>query len=445
MTTGLPSVVRRPSSAVGPGLSADREDRQRGSPSAGLYYGWIMLGAVMLMSFSSAGARFSFGVFVQPIEAELGWTLAQLSGAAALNLLVAGLLRPVAGFLADRVGSRAVALGGLSVAGLALVLASLSRELWQFYLAYGVLLSVGYACASPVTTTTLISNWFVARRALALSIGSTGSALGELVIVPLAAVIVAAVGWQMAFRAMAGFIALVVLPLGLLLIRNHPRDIGLQPLGGTPRSARGDTLEGRPALSLEQALRLGDFWRLGFGFLVCGFTMSFASTHFVPFAMEMEFESMTAAGALGLVGGFSILGSLATGALADRLGRKNVLATVYLLRGASFFVLLHAHHNPFALYLGAFLLGVSWTATTPLTSSITADRCGLTSLGTIFGTMFTVMPIGSAIGAGLSGLLHDLSGGYEWSLIMSGVAGLLAAAVVAAVREPRPQPAPVQR
>src|SRR5205085_5261429 len=153
-------------------------------------------------------------------------------------------------------------------------------------------------------------------------------------------------------------------------------------------------------------MKQGDFWRLSFGFLVCGFTMSFASTHFVPFAMEMDFEPVVAAGALGLVGGFGILGSLGSGFLADRLGRKNVLATVYFLRGSAFVVLMYAHHNPLALYLGALLLGISWTSTTPLTSSITADRCGLTSLGTIFGTMWTVMPIGSALGASLAGKLH---------------------------------------
>ena len=409
-----------------------------------LFYGWIMLTAVMLMSFSSAGARFSFGVFVAPMQRDLGWSLAELSGAAALNLLVAGLLRPVAGILADRISSRAVALTGLGVAAVALVLTSMVRELWQFYAAYGVLLSIGYAFASPVTVTTLVSNWFVERRALALSIGSMGSAIGELIIVPIAAVMVVLLGWQPTFQAMALFIVLVVLPVGLLLVRDHPRQLGLQPLGGGV-GGRGDSKADRPGINLREAVRLGDFWRLGFGFLVCGFTMSFASTHFVPFAMEMDFEPMVAAGALGLVGGFSILGSLVTGLLADRVGRKSVLSVVYFLRGMAFVALMYAHHNPVALYGGAFLLGISWTSTTPLTASITADRCGLRHLGSIFGTMFTVMPIGSALGAALSGWLHDLSGGYAWSLVMSGTAGLLAAFVVAGVKESRPAAGPTAR
>jgi len=97
-----------------------------------LFYGWIMLVAVMLMTFSSAGARFSFGVFVGPLHEDRGWGMEQLFDVAALNLLVAGLLRPCAGFLADRFGSRLVALSGLVLAALTLVLSSLARELWQF-------------------------------------------------------------------------------------------------------------------------------------------------------------------------------------------------------------------------------------------------------------------------------------------------------------------------
>jgi MFS family permease len=394
------------------------------------FYGWLMLVAVMLMSFSSAGARFSFGVFVTPMNRDLGWTLAQLSSVAALNLLVAGLLRPVAGVLVDRFGSKRVALSGLAVAATALILSSQVKELWQFFLVYGVLLSIGYSFASAVTTAPLISRWFVSRRALALSFGSMGSGLGELVIVPIAAVMVVGLGWQNAYQGMAAFILLVVIPVGLLLIRDRPSQLGLQPLGGE-RDPRGQRKQDQPGLTLREAVRQGDFWRLAFGFLVCGFTMSFASTHFVPFAMEMDFEPMVAAGALGLVGGFSILGSLTTGFMADRVGRKNVLSVVYFLRGMSFIVLMYAHHNPVALYGGAFLLGLSWTSTSPLSAAITADRCGLRHLGSIFGTMYTVMPIGSALGAVTAGYLHDLVGGYEWSLVMSGAAGLLASFVVA--------------
>jgi MFS family permease len=400
-----------------------------------LYYGWIMLFAIALMTFASSGSRFSFGVFVIPMTEELHWGRDQLALAASLNLILAGLLRPVVGILADRFGSKIVAMTGVFLGGTALILTSYSRELWQFYLAYGVLLAIGYSCASPVTVATLVGQWFVKRRSLAMSIGSTGSSLGELVTVPLAMLAVITVGWESAFRVIAGFMLFVVLPVGFFLLYDRPADKGLQPFGYVPGEAGGRAGGNGPALNLRQAVRTGVFWRLGLGFFACGFTMSFASTHFVPFAMDMGFEQMAAANALGLVGACALGGGLTAGYLGDRFSRKNVLATVYLLRGLAFAVLLQARDLP-TLYLGSFLLGISWTSTGALSSAISADSYGLKHLGSIFGALYTIMPIGSGVGAYLGGLIYETRHGYELSLILSCAAGLIAAFVVFGVREP---------
>ena len=399
-----------------------------------IYYGWIMLFAIALMSFASSGSRFSFGVFVIPMSQELNWGRDQLALAASLNLILAGLLRPVVGILADRMGSKIIAITGVALGGTALLLTSFARELWQFYLAYGILLAIGYSFTSQVTITTLVGRWFVKRRSLAMSIGSTGTSLGELITVPLAMLAVLTVGWENAFRVIAGFMIFVVLPVGALLLYNRPSDKGLEPYGFVPGESAARRGQGA-ALTLRQASRTGDFWRLSLGFFVCGFTMSFASTHFVPFAMDMGFEQMAAANALGMVGAFALGGGLTTGFLGDRFPRKNVLATVYLLRGLAFAILLQARDLP-TLYLGSFVLGISWTSTGALTSAISADKFGLKNLGTIYGTMFTIMPIGTGVGAYLAGLIYELRHGYELSLIMSALAGLIAAVVVFGVREP---------
>lgn len=399
-----------------------------------VYYGWIMLFAIALMSFASSGSRFSFGVFVIPMTEELHWGRDQLALAASLNLILAGVLRPLVGILADRLGSKIVAMTGVALGGTALLLTSFARELWQFYLAYGVLLAIGYSFTSPVTVTTLVSQWFVKRRSLAMSIGSTGTSLGELVTVPLAMLAVITVGWENAFRVIAAFMIFVVLPVGALLLYNRPADKGLEPFGYVPGESAARRNQGA-ALTLRQAARTGDFWRLGLGFFVCGFTMSFASTHFVPFAMDMGFEQMAAANALGLVGAFALGGGLTTGFLGDRFPRKNVLATVYLLRGLAFAILLQARDLP-TLYLGSFVLGISWTSTGALTSAISADKFGIKYIGSIFGTMYVIMPIGTGIGAYVAGLIYEVRHGYELSLVMSALAGLIAAVVVFGVREP---------
>jgi predicted MFS family arabinose efflux permease len=286
-----------------------------------------------------------------------------------------------------------------------------------------------------VTVTTLVGHWFVKRRSLAMAIGSTGTSLGELVTVPLAMLAVLTVGWESAFRLIAAFMLVIVLPVAFILLRNRPADKGLQPYGYDPQAALAAARSSALAMTLREAIRTPDIWRLSVGFFVCGFTMSFASTHFVPFAMDMGFEEMAAANALGMVGGCAIVGGMLAGFLGDRFPRKNVLAGVYLTRGAAFAVLLQAHDLP-TLYFGSFLLGISWTSTSPLTSAIAADRCGLANLGTIFGTMFTIMPIGTAVGVYLAGAIYEARHGYELSLIMSALAGLIAAVVVFGVREP---------
>jgi MFS family permease len=400
-----------------------------------VYWGWIMLFSIGLMTFASSGSRFSFGVFLIPMSEELHWGRDQLALAASVNLILAGLLRAVVGFAVDRFGSKAVAITGVFLCGCALLLSSVSRELWQFYLAYGVLLAIGFAFASPVIVTTVVSQWFVKRRSLAMSIGSTGAGLGQLITVPLAMLAVLTVGWENAFRVIGLFMLLIVMPVGYFLFFDRPADKGLQPYGYVPGDAARRSAANNMGMTLKEAMRTPDIWRLTLGFFACGFTMSFASTHFIAFAEDMGIEQMAAANALGIVGACSLVGGLTAGYLGDRFPRKNVLAAVYLLRGLSFVVLLQATDLS-TLYLGSFLLGISWTSTGPLTSAITADRCGLKNLGSIFGTMYTIMPIGTGVGAYLAGAIYEARHGYEIALIISAAVGLIAAAVVFGVREP---------
>src|SRR5436190_11463449 len=187
-----------------------------------VYWGWIMLFSIALMTFASSGSRFSFGVFLIPMSEDLHWGRDQLALAASLNLILAGLLRAVVGFMVDRFGAKFVLISGVFLCGSALLLTSVAQELWQFYLSYGVLLAIGFAFASPVVVTPVVSAWFMKRRSLAMSIGATGTALGQLVTVPLAMAAVLTVGWENAYRVIALFMLAIVMPVGYLLFFNRP-------------------------------------------------------------------------------------------------------------------------------------------------------------------------------------------------------------------------------
>ncbi|MBI4493203.1 MAG: MFS transporter [Chloroflexi bacterium] len=409
----------------------------------GLFYGWVVIGAVFMVTFFSAGTRYSFAAFYDTLLGEFGWSRSALAGAASLNLVLAGLSRPMLGAFVDRWGSKPVMLLGLGAAAVALVLLSFSSHLWQFYLLLS-LMSVGYGAASSSTTVPLVSRWFVRRRATAQSVASAGFPLGELLVVPIVTAVLIFADWRTAYRLLAGFVALVVIPLVVVLVREDPAEVGLHADGEpvTP-GAPAPGLASEPAVTLAQAVRTPLFWQLGFGFFACGFTMAFASTHFMAFADDLAIEKMTASLAMGLVGGVSILGTIGLGYLGDRFSAKAMLSLAYLFRGLAYFVLWQTHGAD-VLFVGALVLGLSWGATVPLTAACVTTAYGRKALGSIFGTMFAVMPVGSGLGAFLAGVVFDVTGHYSPALLLDGALGLAAAAIVFLARSPEPLPEPAR-
>lgn len=413
----------------------------RRAPRTGIYAGWLVVATVSVLLAVSSGGRFLFGVVLKPVSEEFGWSRADLSSVVTLNVLLLSALQPVTGWAVDRWGSRRVLLVGVVATALMTLPLTFATRLWQIYLLYGALASVAFAATSPVNTAKLVSGWFVKRRALALSLATSGAAFGQLAVVPFATWIMLVWGWRVSYWALAAIVVLVLLPLGYLVVRDAPPGATDDP------GARADAAPDAPVseavavapVTLRQAASTPLYWRLSFGFFVCGFTMSFTSVHLVPYMLDMpehshEVMQVVASSALSVVGGCSILGALLIGYLADRLGHKTMLAATYFLRGLAFVLLLWAGPNIAGIFLAAVVLGVSWTSTTPLTSAISADVYGQAALGTIFGFIFTAMNVGSGVGAWLAGFDYDLTGNYHLALVLNGFLGFAAAMTVLTAR-----------
>ena len=401
------------------------------APRPGLFYGWVVVGVVAVVLATSSGARFAFGVFLRPIAEAHGWERAALSLAITINLVLGGLLQPLAGWLVDRVGARLVGALGIALLGLAFVGLAGANELWQVDLLYGVVGAVGVAATSTVLSAPLIGAWFVARRSTALSFSTSGNAIGQLVVVPLATWVLLAYGFASGFLAVGLGALLLVAPLAWLLLRDQPSDLGLAPDGepGTEIEAS----ESADGLGVDQAARHPVFWQLTFGLAVCGVTMSFPSTHLMPYAMDMHMPEMMAGSALGLAGGLSLPAAIAIGWLADRHGKGRLLALVYALRGVTYVVLLFATTEPM-WFLAAFVLGLSWTGTVPLSAAIAADAFGRRNLGLISGVMVMGMWIAAGLAAYGAGLVYDQHHTYQPALVVSALLGGLAALVVWPIR-----------
>ena len=164
--------------------------------------------------------------------------------------------------------------------------------------------------------------------------------------------------------------------------------------------------------------------------------MSFVNAHFVSYARDLGYHPMVAAAAFSLIGASAIIGTLVLGHLSDKHGRRTFLSLSYHIRGLGFlFVLLSMGFywipamGLVALLVGIVLVGISWNAVVGITAAYASDRFGLANLGTIYGAMFAVMPLGSGLGAFLGGYFFDLRGTYDvaiWSnLVLLVISALL--------------------
>jgi MFS family permease len=414
-----------------------------------LYYGWIVLAAVVLVMLAASGIRAVFGVFIKPIEAEFGWTRAQLSGAAALSLFVLGAVGPMVGWLADVWGPRRVMLLSTAVLGAGALLTSLVGHLWQMYGSAGVLMAAGAGGLGMATSATIAARWFVARRGLILGILGGAMSAGQMLVVPLSMVLISLYGWRASFLWLGVGILVLALPMILAFVRDDPKDKGLQPYGtGTAAGAAFGGVKDERRVPVSEAMGVPAFWLLASTFFVCGYTSNgLVLTHLVPHAAEHGFSQMDAAQALGLMGAMNIVGTVASGWICDRFGRKGPLAFYYGVRGLSLIFLLYVWNVP-SLHVFAAIFGLNYISTVPPTTTLTANIFGRLSVGALSGWIYFSHQVGSALGAWAGGAIFDATGSYSWAFLSAAVLAFIASGLSLLIKEvpiaarPSPRPAP---
>ncbi|MFB3816295.1 MAG: MFS transporter [Candidatus Methylomirabilales bacterium] len=405
-----------------------------------LHYAWVITGVTCLALLAVAGVRSSFGVFIQPLEQEFGWDRAAISVTAVLSMLLYGALGPLAGRLADRHGPRWVLAASVLLAGAGALASAGVSQLWQFHVTYGLLTSIGSGGAAMVTAAAMTSRWFAAHRALVMGLAGAGVSAGQLVFLPLAARLEIAHGWRASFLVMGAILVALVFPAIVFLLRDDPKELGLTPYGG-PEAGGGAAFTGPKETTLAEALRHREFWLLLGSFAICGYTSTgLIGVHLIPHAVEHGIPKMAASSAMGLMGAMNVIGTTASGYIADRWGRRIPLAGYYFLRGLSLFLLLGVSGPP-SLHVFAILFGLNYISTVPPTSMLTADLFGRRSVGTLFGWIFFSHQVGAALASYVGGAVHDRTGGYDPAFVSAGVLGILAAAMVLAIRDRPPAPA----
>ncbi len=228
------------------------------------FYGWLVLACTVLVMALSSGTRMSFGVVLVPLSQQFGWTRTTLSTIALATGIVSGLLQMVMGVLVDRFGARRVMLGGVACLGAGVWLLTVSTTVWQFGVAYGLLVGVGIAGLQQVVAATLMANWFVRHRGLTQSMIGSAAAVGWMLIVPVNMFLERTYDWTTMYRTMGTVLLVGAMPLVWAFIRNRPEDVGLQPLGEEATAAPAPSPRGRaaPGASLRQAFGSVRLWKL---------------------------------------------------------------------------------------------------------------------------------------------------------------------------------------
>jgi len=390
------------------------------------FYGWVIVGIAVVGMALVMGIRHSFSVFFPPILDEFGWNRGSTAMMLSMNLLIYGLMAPVAGSLGDRWKVRRVMLIGIAILGLATAGCAFAQELWHFYLLFGILMPLGTAfCGWPLLAPAL-ANWFARRRGMAMGLGHVGAGL-SFVYGMFAEAIIYQLGWRSAYFAMAGTLVIIMLPL-YLLFHYRPENKGLKAYGATELpAAKGLTSEvsvDNPVSSdwtLGQAMKTYQLWLLVLSFfLYWGIGCYLVLAHQVKFAEDVGYSSLFAASIFALFGIFIVAGRLSA-FISDWIGREKTmtLAIVLSIGALVALVLVRDTSQPWLMYVYATCFGYGAGLYSPNMFATAADIFHGRHFGAITGLLLAGMGVGGAIGPWLGGYIYDISGSYISAFVLS--------------------------
>jgi MFS family permease len=393
-------------------------------------YGWWVVSGSFLLLLCAVGTHFyGFPVFLDVMVRDLGWARTQAALAMTIGTLVAGLVGIFVGWLIHRVGLRPVMLTGTIVAGLGAFLLGTVTEPWQFYLYFGFVFSVGIAGIGTISNMTAVEAWFDHNKSTALSIATTGIGAGGAVVPLFLGWLVSQYDWQTACVVMAGILILVGVPISVFVMRTPSE----RKLGPEQAQQQGTKMGGA---AIGQALRRKSFWLIAIGATLwtCAFTIGL--THQVAFAGDMGIDRVTAAGAVGILGAFSIPARIGFGKLGDIMDKRHVVMIALGVQAVAFVVLLQTTDLAM-LYLYSALLGIGVGGLTLILPGLVADYFGRRQFGVIYGALEMVTTLGIMIGPVYAGWIYDVTKSYFLAFLSAIIIILLA--VVLVYLSPKPQ------
>lgn len=403
------------------------------APTQPLSLKQVLICGAMIVTLSM-GVRHGFGLWLQPITQEQGWTRQTFSLAIAIQNLSWGVMGVFAGMLADKLGAFRVLLIGAVLYALGLAGMALSPTPLLFALTAGVLIGAAQAGTTYAVIYGVIGRQIPAeRRSWAMGVAAAAGSFGQFLMVPIEGQLIARLGWHTALLALAAVVLLIV-----------PLAFGLrEPVRVTvPGARREQTI----VQAVIEAFKYPSFGLLMAGYFVCGFQVVFIGVHMPSYLKDKGLSPEVASYALALIGLFNVFGTYAAGTLGQRLAKRKILAAIYFGRAIAISLFLIVPLSPLSVYVFAAVIGFLWLSTVPPTNALIAQIFGVAHLSMLSGFVFLGHQLGSFLGVWLGGFLYDRTGSYDIVWYIAIALGVMAALVNLPVKEgaiarPAPQPA----
>jgi len=371
----------------------------------------------------SMGIRHGFGLWLQPITQELGWTRQSFALAIAIQNLAWGLLGVLAGMLADRFGAFRVLVGGALLYALGLAGMAWARTPVLFALSAGVLIGAAQAGTTYAVVYGVLGRQIAPhKRSWAMGVTAAAGSFGQFLMVPVEGGLLLHLGWQQALLALA-LLALLIVPLAWGL-----REPQMQGAAHAPRAQSAGQ-------ALREALAYPSYLLLMAGYFVCGFQVVFIGVHMPSYLKDHGLSLQVGSQALALIGLFNVLGSYAAGVLGQRMPKRFILAAIYFARAVAIGVFLLLPLSPLSVYVFSAVIGLLWLSTVPPTNATVAQIFGVQHLSMLGGLVFFSHQIGSFFGVWLGGYLYDRTGSYDIVWLIAIVLGVFAGLVNLPVKE----------
>ena len=395
------------------------------------FYGWVIVIAGHMLITLDGMVLYSFGIFLPYLNEAFGLSTAVGSSFFSLRCVCMAFSFVFAGRLIDTHDARYLTFFGGLIGALGFLLSAYANNIWELYITYSVMVGIGdgFLYILPVT---VISRWFVKKRALAIGIATAGVPVSGLVVNPLTTWLIESFGYERALVYIS--VIFTVILCSALLVKNRPEEMGLRPYGENSEDAMKDT--GASDWSAKEAFSHSSFWLMYAAFFLGFNTFLIIVVNLFNFSIESGITPLVAAGAPAFIGVGSIIGRIFfSGVITNILSDVRILFVCYFFQASSIILILSVV-DVWSLYLFGFLFGLFYSGWVPMFPTILGKFYGLKSLGSIFGIFGTGFSLAAISGPLVSGLLFDITQSYHDSLVVATAASFVTAFLVLLIKTP---------